>query len=243
MQIFGVWCGIAYLVLIFSGWALVAGFVPPMPPTTGADEVAQLFVDDALRIRTGMVLVMFSALALIPFVAVTAQMIARIEGSAGVLTYTFLIGGVGNMVLSFYPAVWWLTAAYRADRAPELIHLVNDLSWLQFIGGVTMYFGMPLTIMVASLCDKSPDPVFPRWCGYTMGWVVLVTVPDQLLFFFQTGPFAWNGVLGLWVPAVMFGVFFISTVVVVRRALLRERQSLLAATRAASAAPPATVRR
>jgi len=223
IQMFGVWCAAGYLAVLFVGWGAVAGFLPPTPPSAGADKIAALFDGDFTRIRIGMLLVMLAALVFIPFAAVMSQFIARIEGTAGILTYTFLLGAAGNMVLTFYPAVWWLTAAFRPDRAPELIYLMNDMAWLQFLGGVTMYLAMPLSVAVASLCDKSAEPAFPRWCGYANLWMALTIVPDQLLFFFHRGPFAWNGLFGIWIPVVVFSAFFIINLVVLRNAVLRDR--------------------
>jgi hypothetical protein len=227
VQMFGVWCAIGYLVLLFAGWGGVAKFLPPTAPSADAARIAALYGSDYMRIRIGMVVVMFAALAFMWFAAVMAQFIARIEGTAGVLTYTLLLGGAGNMVLTFYPAVWWLTAAFRPDRAAELIYLINDMAWLQFLGGVSMYLAMPLSVMVASLCDKSPEPVFPRWCGYANGWIALTILPDQLLYFFKKGPFAWNGLFGVWVPATVFGIFFIINFVALRQAVLRDRAQIL----------------
>ena len=227
VQMFGVWCGAAYLAVLFVGWGAVAGFLPPTPPSAGADKIAALFDGDFTRIRIGMLLVMLAALVFIPFAAVMSQFIARIEGTPGILTYTFLLGAAGNMVLTFYPAVWWLTAAFRPDRAPELIYLMNDMAWLQFLGGVTMYLAMPLSVAVASLCDKSAEPAFPRWCGYANLWMALTILPDQLLFFFHRGPFAWNGLFGVWIPVVVFSAFFIINLVVLRKAVLRDRTRIL----------------
>jgi hypothetical protein len=227
IQMFGVWCAAGYLAILFVGWGAVAGFLPPTPPSAGADKIAALFDGDFTRIRIGMLLVMLAALVFIPFAAAVSQFIARIEGTPGILTYTFLLGAAGNMVLTFYPAVWWLTAAFRPDRAAELIYLMNDMAWLQFLGGVTMYLAMPLSVAVASLCDKSPEPVFPRWCGYANLWMALTIVPDQLLFFFHRGPFAWNGLFGIWIPVVVFSAFFIINLVVLRKAVLRDRARIL----------------
>lgn len=223
IQMFGLWCGFGYLALLFIGWGAVAGFLPPTEPSNNAAQIATLYGGDHTQIRIGMLIVMLAALVFIPFAAAVAQSIARVERGAGVLTYTFLLGAAGNMCLTFYPAIWWLVAAFRPDRAADLIHLMNDMAWLQFLGGVTIYLAMPLTVTVAALCDESAQPVFPRWAGWTNLWLAIAIIPDQLLFFFKTGPFAWNGLFGIWLPIVWFGAFFIVNFIALRQTILRER--------------------
>ena len=223
IELVGAWCAVGYLVLVFSGWGLVPGFLPPTPPSASAAQIAALYDVDYTRIRIGMLLLMLAALVFIPFAAVMTQFIARVEGTASVLAYTFLLGAAGNMVLTFYPAIWWLTAAYRRDRPAELVYLMNDLAWLQFLGGITLYLAMPIAVLVVSLCDRSASPAFPRWCGYANAWMALTIIPDQLLFFFHQGPFAWNGIFGVWIPAVVFSGFFIVNFVALRRTILHER--------------------
>jgi hypothetical protein len=227
MDMMSAWCAIGYLVFIFVGWGLVAGFLfPPTAPSSTPEHIASLFGSDYTRIRIGMVMVMFSALVFIPFVAITAKYIARLEGGAGTLTYIFVLGGVGNMVLSFYPAIWWLGVAFRPDRAPELFVLINDIAWLQLIGGVSMYLAMPIAQTICAFVDKSENPVFPRWSGFAFFWIIVMILPDQLIFFFHEGPFAWNGLFGLWLPVTMFGLYFILTFIVLRKAILRDRAAL-----------------
>jgi hypothetical protein len=226
-QMFGAWCAIGYLILICVGWAAVAGFLfPPTSPANTAEQIQALYQADTTRIRIGMVLVMVSALVMIPFTAAMCEYIQRIEGGAGVLTYSFLLGAAGNMVLTFYPAMWWLIAAFRPERGADLIYLVNDAAWLQLLGGLTMLLAMPFAIAAAAFCDRSPQPAFPRWSGYANLWVVVLMVPDQLVFFFHGGPFAWNGLFGLWLPLAAFSVFFIVNFHCLRQAILRDRASL-----------------
>jgi hypothetical protein len=220
---FGLWCAIGYLLLLFLGWGGVAGFIPPTKPIYGAVKISELYHADFTRIRIGMLIVMLAALVYLPFVGVVAHYIARVEGGASVLTYTFLLGGAGNMCLTFYPAIWWLVAAFRPDRAPELIQLVNDMAWLQFIGGATIYLAMPLAVAVAAFCDHSEQPAFPRWLGWANAFLAVAIIPDQLLFFFHSGPFAWNGLFGLWLPAFWFSCFFLTTFFALRTTVLRER--------------------
>lgn len=223
IRMFGAWCGPFYIIGLLLGWWIFAGFLPAPPPTITPEEVAAMFQSNATFIRIGMVIVMYSALIFIPFAATIAYFLSRIEGGPGVLTYTAVLGGCGNMVLTFYPAIWWLVAAFRPERAAELIYAFNDLAWLQFIGGVSMYDAIPLAIAVAAFCDRSPNPVFPRWAGYFNIMIVLAILPDQLLFFFHTGPFAWNGIFGLWIPLVLFGGWFLTMFWLMRRAILRDR--------------------
>jgi hypothetical protein len=225
LKMFAAYCGLFYMISLLIGWWLIAGFLPPNPPSTSVEAVANLFRADYIHIRIGMVVVMWAALIFIPFAALVSHFLSRIEGGYGVLAGTALLGGAGNMVLTFYPAVWWLVAAYRPERAPDLIYLFNDLAWLQFIGGVSMFDALPLSMAIAAFCDKSANPVFPRWAGFFNVLVVLLILPDQLLFFVHSGPFAWSGLFGLWIPLVVFGLWFIVNFALLRQAILRERAS------------------
>jgi hypothetical protein len=80
---------------------------------------------------------------------------------------------------------------------------------------------MPIAIAIAAFIDKSPDPVFPRWAGYFNFMVVMLILPDQLLFFFHSGPWSWNGLFGLWIPVTLFGGWFLVTFFLMRAAVLR----------------------
>src|SRR5271156_2293166 len=221
LRLFGAWCGPGYLLLLFIGWGAFAGFLPPIGPSRNANEIAQIFQGNTNGIRIGMVLLMWSAGVFIFFAAAIGQFLSKIEGGAGVLTYGVVIGGCGNMVLTFYPAIWWLVAAYRPERAADLTYIFNDMAWLQFIGGVSIFAALPVAIAVAAFIDKTPDPVFPRWAGYFNLMVVMLILPDQLLFFFHSGPWSWNGLFGLWIPVTLFGGWFLVTFYLMRAAVLR----------------------
>ena len=123
IQIFSLWCGIGYVVTILLGWAGFAGFLPPPSPSLDANQVAAIYRGNLTGIRVGMILILISAFLFIPFTAVLTQIIAKIEGGAGPLAYSALMGGFANVILTFYPAIWWMTAAFRPDRAPEFIYL------------------------------------------------------------------------------------------------------------------------
>lgn len=228
VQMFSVWCGAIYTVLVFGGWA-ITGWIPPTPPSFSAEHVAAIYQSDLMWIRIGMIIVSFGSLFGYAYGAVWAQYVARIERGAGPLTYTMVMsGGVGLVLLTFYPTQWWLTAAFRPDRPAELIQLLNDMAWLPFIAGIAIWLPMPIVMAFVTFCDKSAEPTFPRWSGYANVFMVLTFLLDQLVYFFHSGPFGWNGLFGVYVPAADFIFIFIGVnSVVLRRAVLRDRARIL----------------
>jgi hypothetical protein len=222
-NVVGAWCGIAYVVLLLVGWWVVGGFFPLHRPSAGADEIARFYHHGVIGIRLGMVIVMWGAAAFLPFTSTIADFVARFEGRTGPLTRTMTMAGYANAMLTFYPPLWWIAATWRADeRSADTTRLVNDIAWLQFIGGLALVMPMFVVLAVVSLADKSENPVFPRWFGYQSIMTFVLFLPDQMLFFFKTGPFAWNGVLGFWIPLTIFCGWFITIFALMRRALAAE---------------------
>src|SRR6516162_803719 len=225
-KLFGAWCGVAYIVVLLVGWLAVGGFFPLHRPSAGADEIATFFRDHGIRIRLGMVIVMWGAALFIPFTATMADFVARFEGRNGPLTRMMILAGYSNAMLTFYPPLWWIVNAYRAQqRSADLTYLLNDVAWLQFIGGVSLIMPMYGVVAVVALADTSENPVFPRWFGYQSIMTFLLLVPDQMLFFFKTGPFAWNGLIGFWIPLTALGSWFITIFILMRRTLLQEMRT------------------
>ena len=67
--------------------------------------------------------------------------------------------------------------------AAELTYLLNDIAWLQFLGGLSLVMPMFVVIPVLAFWDKSPQPVFPRWVGFFNLWLFVLVLPGQLMFF------------------------------------------------------------
>jgi hypothetical protein len=49
--------------------------------------------------------------------------------------------------------------------------------------------------------------VYPRWVGFFNIWIAVGMATSSVIPFFITGPFAWNGVVGFWIPATVFGLW------------------------------------
>ena len=117
--------------------------------------------------------------------------------------------------------MWWLIASFRPDRPEALTLMLSDAGWLQWVGGLTLYYPTIITIAVAAFIDKSPQPVFPRWFGYANLWVVLLLLPGQMIFFFKTGPFAWNGLIAFYLAFIVFAAWFPLAFYILRKAVTK----------------------
>jgi hypothetical protein len=197
-----------FVVLFTLGWWVIASYVPPMLPTLTAEEVSSFYQSNTGAIRFGLMLTMISAALTAPWVAVIAVQMKRIEGDFPVLTYAQLVAGAVGIIILLVPPMIWTAAAFRPDRDPELIRLLNDLAWLMFIMTFSPAFIQNLVIGLAIFSDKNETLVFPRWLGYFNIWVAILFIPGGLITFFKTGPFAWNGLLAFWVPLWIFFAWF-----------------------------------
>ena len=220
---FGAWAALLYPGLLIIGWWLMAGFVPPPEPTASAQEIVGYYTAHTTAIRAGMVVTMFGAVMTMPMGATAAHFIRRIEGFVGPLTMLQIMGAVGLAVLTFFPCMWWLTALYRLDRLPEITRMLSDGAWLQFVGGLTIFYPMVFTLAIAAFLDKNEPRFFPRWFGYVNFWLIMLLLPGQMIFFFHTGPLAWNGLIAFYLAFVVFGLWFVVSFQVLRKATLRVR--------------------
>lgn len=220
---FGAWAALLYPGLLIIGWWGLAGFVPPPEPSSSAAEILATYDADATQIRAGMVIVMFGAVMAMPLGATVAYFIRRIEGFTGPLTMLQVMGAVGMAVLTFLPAMWWLISLYRLDRSPEITQTLSDAGWLQWVGGLTIYYPTIVTMAIASFIDKSERPAFPRWFGYFNLWLFVLLLPGQMIFFFKSGPLAWDGLIAFYLAFTVFAIWFPVAFYVLRKAILGVR--------------------
>lgn len=225
---FGAWAALLYPSMIIVGWWWLAGFIPPVEPSSTAHDVAHLLESNSFGIRLGMVITMFGAAMALPLGATVAYFISRIEGFFGPLSVLQLMGATCMAVLTFYPPMWWLISSYRVERPEELTLMLSDAAWLQWVGGLTIYYPQIVTIAIASFIDKSEQAVFPRWFGYTNLWLFVLLLPGQLIWFFKAGPFAWSGLLAFYLPFSVFALWFPLAFYLLRKAVLRIEEADLA---------------
>jgi hypothetical protein len=219
-QQFCLYGGLVFIVVFFLGWGIIAGFMTPLPtPRDNAQEVIAFFSGDQTRIRLGVLLVLFVAPLQAFFAALITLHLKRIGDKVTPLANAqMMMGGISVLLVTF-PCFMWEVLAFRAVRDPDTVRLLNDFAWLSFIGAFAPAMFQSLAIGVAILMDDD-EAVFPRWLAYLNFWIAFAFIPGGIVFFAMSGPFAWNGLLAFWVPAFVFGIWFVAMFVMVRRAML-----------------------
>ncbi|MET0545382.1 MAG: hypothetical protein ABWZ40_03645 [Caulobacterales bacterium] len=217
-----VWSGPIFIILFFAA-LLCAGFIPPSAPQSTPAEIAAMYREHTLPIRLGMALQIVAAGFQFPFVAVISNQLSRIGPHARTMSYMQLGAGSAGVLLFIVPPLFWSVAAFRPEaRSEELIYLLHDLGWMFFIVPFVVAFFQLLAMAAAMLMDQAPQPIFPRWLGYANAWIATLLAPGLAAIFFKTGPFAWNGIFVFWLPATVFGAWFVAMTMALLSAIKRE---------------------
>lgn len=220
------WAGPIFILVLVASF-LFMGFLPPIPPSMGAESVADYYNQNRTSIRIGATAVMqFSTLMFLWTAAISSQ-IRRIESEPSrLLTYSQLLLGLTASLLFLVMSLVWTVAAFRPERSAELIMLLNDIGWLTVVMPVFPLTFQAVVIGVAILSDRRATPLFPRWSAYLNFWIGILFLPGALTTFFKTGPFAWDGFLVFWVPIAAFiGWIFMMAWLVSRAASIPDQST------------------
>lgn len=203
------WTVPAAAALFVLAYFLFPVFSPPLSPTMTPEQVATFFAENVTGILGVAILCNLIACSLVPLFAVTAVQISRTGTSSNVFTYAYILC-VGVGLTAFILADYcWGIAAFRPERDPQLISLLNDMAWFFFIAPVG-------TIIVANLClaasiylDARPDPIFPRWVAHFNIAVAAVLVPSAFSVLHKSGPLAWDGALSFTLRLSAFACYVV----------------------------------
>ena len=113
-------------------------------------------------------------------------------------------------------------AAFRPERDPQLISLLNDMAWFFFIAPVGTIVVQNLCFALSVYLDARPDPVFPRWVAHFNVAVALLLIPSAFSVLFTSGPLAWNGGVSFTLRLLVFAVFTVVMFLVLLRTVNRQ---------------------
>ncbi|EHB55492.1 hypothetical protein MycrhDRAFT_2686 [Mycolicibacterium rhodesiae JS60] len=217
-----IWAGPTMVVIWFATFIFVMGFFPPSRPSATADEIRQLYADNTILIKLGLVVVMAASALLVPWAVAISGQLKRIDGARG-LAATQLVS-CGLLSLEFItPIGVWMAASFRFDdRAAEITEALHDVGWILFVTVIWSLWVQMWCIVAAIFIDTNSPPILPRWLGYLTAWAALLITPAGMVLFFKTGPFAWNGIVGIYIPLAAFAIWMGAISYEVHKALTRQ---------------------
>jgi hypothetical protein len=208
------WAGPVGLLLVFAGLAL-AGFIPPPSPGLTQSQTIELWRHHPDLKRAGMILCLWGGTLYVPFAIAITLAMRRIPGDRGILSTAQAALGVFGTVFYSVNFLILATIPFRPDAPQVSLH---DLGFIFTFAPAQPFVFQYLVIGIAILQDTTNRPVFPRWVAYLNFWVAVGLLPPSLIPFFRSGPLAWNGILGFWIPAAVFVSWFAVMFPFLRRA-------------------------
>ena len=124
-----------------------------------------------------MILFNWFCVALIPILMLIVERMRGMAHRTPVLRYC-VIGVAGAAPIAFLTStVFWLIAAFRPDRSPDLTQLCNDLAWITFTCGVPFLVAPVPVPGAGDRLDDQARPVFPRWVALFNVVIAIALVP------------------------------------------------------------------
>jgi hypothetical protein len=215
-----------WLVPVF-GTALVAafcisGFVPPPSPTLTAQEVADFYRVHIGGIRAGMITVNLCGSMFMPFFMVIVVQMQRMAIPSRAFSYAYLSAAASAGSIFLLADLTWSIAAFRPERDPQLMLMLNDLAWMAFVSPVGFMMAQNIFLALAIFMDAGPKPVFPRWLAHFNILAALLMAPGAFALMFKEGPLAWNGSLAFGLHFGSFAMYIAVMFFAVRSALDRQ---------------------
>jgi hypothetical protein len=221
-QLISLWTAPVVGVVLLIAFVAFPGFFPPMSPQMSAEQVAAFYTENTAMIRFSMITYNLCGIMLVPFFMVIVIQMKRMATQSHVLAYAYLTATVSGATIFALADIFYLVAAFRPDRNPELILLLNDMAWITFIPPVGVLVAQNLLLAAAVYFDNGPNRVFPRWVGHYAIATALAIAPAAAAAAVKDGPLAWDGAVSFWLRNGAFALFVIVMFFVLRGALHRQ---------------------
>ncbi|MQY31918.1 hypothetical protein [Nocardia aurantia] len=201
------------------------GFFPPMSPNMSAQQVADFYRDHTGMIRFSQVGFNLCGIMIVPFFVLILAQMQRMRGQSHIFAFSYLAAVVAGATMFALSDIFFAVAAFRPDRSPDLIQVLNDMAWIMFITPIGMLVAQFVLLALAVYFDDRGDPVFPRWIGHYSLLTAVVMAPSACAAVYRDGPLAWDGVVSFWLRNGAFAAFVIVMFFVLRAAYRRQARS------------------
>ena len=221
-----IWTGPLMLVLFALGFMYLAEYLPPPSPQQSPEALVARLHANLAGFRIGMLVTMCGFAMMVTWAMGIVGRVHAPEGRLPLLTYVQLGSvAIGSLIGQFACWIFEATAFRLDDTDPHIIRALHDLGWFTFLAPWPSFTVWCFAQAVAIFRDDRPEPGLPRWTGYLAVWTGILFVPACLIFFFKTGPMAWNGVSACYIPVFIFFIWVGGLTVPAVQSLRREERA------------------
>jgi hypothetical protein len=217
---YGAATGILAVILILVGYSIATQDVPATDAP--ADDWLSYVTDNQSQIQVGTTIVAVGLFFYIWFLGSLRSALSLAEGGSGRLASIAFGGGIVSAGFFVIGLTAVQAAAFRTDASADVVRALSDIGTVcgaPAAAGFAALFGA--TAIVGYRYRPIPAPVagFSALAAITQPLALGVGVTDS-------GPFAADGVFGLWVPIITFAVAILTlSAALVRRADVPARAS------------------
>lgn len=210
LETFAIICGPLFTLCSVVGWMGLSQGLVPFDPSFSPERLASEYAAKDTEIILGSTIFLIGCGLLVFWVAQLSVMMAALEGRRPVLAIVQLIGGIGVVTFVSSACCLWAGAAFRAAGAsPDVTVALNDAGWFTFM---LTWPGLSIQLIAVGIVVRAArgrsDRLAPGWVGSYCYFAAAVIALVGAVAFTKTGPFAWNGVLGYYLPFVVWGISF-----------------------------------
>jgi hypothetical protein len=199
------WVFAAFYLVMSVGVVLLGRATPPPRPDVTDAQVRDWFAQHHAGIQIGFTTLLVIAGGAAISNGLIGYYMKRMS-SGSVLAYAFIASmGVGAVPGFQVLLGCWLTATFRPDRPPRVLHLLYELGMLSYNGSLGCFTAAYAMLAIAILYDR--HRVFPKWFAYVSVWQIVTEAMATQMWVFHSGAFAWNGMITFYIAVVIFALW------------------------------------
>jgi hypothetical protein len=205
------WCGAALNIcgaLYAVGLVVVARLLFPVPnPNASAIEIAAFFAQHSDRIRLGALIMVIGIGFFAPWGAMLVARTRLLEGRLPIFTYMSATTFGATLLATFLVPACFAIAAFRTWNTPEIPQMLNDAAWYLLLYIWPLFTVWIFSFGIPILTAPEHKQLHPRWVGHFSLVCGALFGTSFLVNHVKTGPFAYDGFFGVYVPAAALGLW------------------------------------
>jgi hypothetical protein len=215
------WSGPLGVVMVFFGLFVMAGFFPPPSPHRTGAEMAHIWQHHSSLKMAGLILCFCGGTLYLTFTLAIGYLLRRCTDDVIMPITQTALGVFGTVYFSFNFLIL-ATAGFRPYLSADSTQTLHDLGFIMTFSPAAPFFLQYTAIAMTVFQIPDAKPLIPRWVAYFNIWVAIGLVPPSFIPLFKSGPLAWNGLLGFYIPVVVFGAWYVVMFTMLRRLLPRK---------------------